>query len=212
MAERKAKAVSEVLSHASDLSSVLQKYKEGDIIRAAQAGDVKKLEQCINFGANIEEQGLFGETALMSAACYRQKAAVEFLVARNANVNHTNRVGGFALSDAAESGDKDICKMLLEAGADKDKEFRGKTAAQWATAGGHKDLVAFIESWGQVRFCQIPNFLFSTLPVSLLAYLFSRGSLIRWSRAEVQARRHHRGSGGGRHQEARAVPETWCQR
>lgn len=128
-----------------------QKYKEGDIIAAATKGDVTQLEQCLGFGANIEEQDRYGRTALLAAVYYGHKAAAEFLIGRKANLNHTNKVGAFPLYLAAFYGHKDISEVLLKAGADKSRQCDGKTAAQWAAEQGHKTLAEFIESWGKVR-------------------------------------------------------------
>lgn len=39
-----------------------QKYKQGDIIKAAWHADVKQLEQCINLGARVDELDDQGNT------------------------------------------------------------------------------------------------------------------------------------------------------
>lgn len=116
--------------------------------KAAQSGDVQELDYCIiDLGANVDEQNDDGDTALMLAANNGHKAAVEFLIARRANVNLVNCDGHFALYYAAFIGHKDVCEALLKAGADKTLKYNEKTAAQWASEEGHKQLAAFIESW-----------------------------------------------------------------
>lgn len=57
------------------------------------------------------------------------KAAVEFIIARKANVNHMNNLQEFALYYAAEGGHTAVCEVLLKAGADKDMKMNGQTAA-----------------------------------------------------------------------------------
>lgn len=133
----------------------LQNYQQGDIIRAAVLGDVKDLEQCINLGANVDEQDILnGDTALMLAATKGHKAAVEFLISRKANVNKINKYGQFSLYFAAYYGHKGVCDVLLKAGADTTIDCARTTAAEWAAEKGHKELAAFIDSWKQqVRCC-----------------------------------------------------------
>lgn len=124
----------------------------GDILAAARKGDVKQLEQCLNLGANIDEEDKKGYTPLFTAASRGHKAAVDFLIARKANVNHTTSDhDNFPLLRAAFMGHREVCESLLKAGADKNMKQNGKTAAQWAAGIRRgKDVAGFIESWGQV--------------------------------------------------------------
>lgn len=87
----------------------------------------------------------------MFAAARDHKVAVEFLIARKANVNQLDKHGAGALHCAAFYGHKDVCEVLLKAGADKSIVFKGNNSAQCAAARGHKELAAFIDSWVQVR-------------------------------------------------------------
>lgn len=80
----------------------------------------------------------------MLAAWKGHQAAVELLIARRADINHTSNNGEFALWYAAFNGFRDICEVLLKARADPSLQYDGKTAAQWAAS---KELTAFIESW-----------------------------------------------------------------
>lgn len=137
----------------------MSEYNSGDIIKAAQNGDVKLMKQCMNLGADVnEEDRNNGFTPLIYVAdpeCTPAKAvakaAIEFLISHKANVNHKSTYGLCALYYAACRGDKSICEVLLKAGAVKYYCYNGKTPAQWAVIQGHKDLAAFIESWGTVK-------------------------------------------------------------
>lgn len=120
----------------------MQEYKPGGILKASEESDVKQLEQCINLGANVDEQDSMGRTPLSVACSLGYQPAVELLIARKANVNLKT-----TLLIAVISGRREICEILLRAGADKTVKADGKTAAQWAA---DKDLAALIESWGQV--------------------------------------------------------------
>lgn len=128
----------------------LQPNKQRDIFEAARDGDVKQLEQCLSNGANATEQDFWRYTPLMFASMGGHVAAVEFLTAHKANVNSTTDAGQFALYYGAIYNHQLACAAVLNAGADKNLTYHGKTAAQWAADQGHKELAAFIESWGQV--------------------------------------------------------------
>lgn len=117
----------------------------GQMFSAAERDDVKQLEQCINSGAKVDEQDSDGQTTLIRAAARRRKAAVDFLIAHKANVNHADRFGRFALYCAAVNDYEDICVPLLDAGADVNMECAGKTATQWAEEKGYKGLAAFLD-------------------------------------------------------------------
>lgn len=119
----------------------------GSIIEAAKHGDVKQIEQCLSAGAFVDEQSSEGYTALMQAAGNGHKAAVEFLIARKANVNLKNKLGSFPLYYSAWCGYEDICDVLLRNGADRTLTYDGNTAAQWAKYAGHTELAEFISSW-----------------------------------------------------------------
>lgn len=85
----------------------------------------------------------------MWAALHGHKAAVDFIVARRADVNHKSRSAS-PLYCAAIRGHKDICEALLIAGADKTVTCDQQTAASWAARLGFKELAAFISSWERV--------------------------------------------------------------
>lgn len=143
-----------VFAEMSRVDITIQQQSEStkrQFIDAAQYGDVRELVECFMRGANIEEQDSNGTTALLSAAQNRRQQAVCWLIDRNANVNHTNKLGQFALYFAAHTDSaRDICDALLWAGADKNMTYEGKTAAQFAAEKGHFELAEFIQSWKMV--------------------------------------------------------------
>lgn len=129
-------------------------YKRGDLAAAAKEGDVKKMEWCLARGAHIEEldnEPEYNRTALIWAARKGHKAAVEFLLSRNASLLAVDRRKDSALIVAAFGGYKDVCQVLLQAGADKSyKGNCGRSAAEWAANQGHAALVEFINSFSPV--------------------------------------------------------------
>lgn len=118
------------------------------IISAAATNDVKELATLIDNGADVETVRLemWTEwTPLIKAAESGHVEAVDYLITRKANVNHTRTEDGYsALIAAASKGYKNVCESLLKAGASK------TTAAAEAAKAGHKALATFIEQWAQV--------------------------------------------------------------
>jgi ankyrin repeat protein len=67
------------------------------------------------------------------------------LLAKGADPNIKNKVGGTALMIAAATGQAEIVEALLEKGADTTaKDNKGLTALQWATKGNHKETAEMI--------------------------------------------------------------------
>lgn len=121
-----------------------------------------KLQQCIDLGANVDEENKDKGTPLMRAVkSWKNKAAVEFLLARKANV-HLRQQGGLGMTILmmAVAGGKDICELLLRGGANKHARltqpysippWEVATAEDWANAFQHDGKLAhFISSWGEV--------------------------------------------------------------
>src|SRR5690349_20798297 len=100
-----------------------------DIYGAAQRADLDALNRFATPEA-IDKPNAEGRTALMLAAEFRKQAAVEHLIKVKANLDLLSKNGKTALLIAAEFGLADICRVLIEAGADKTKTFQGKTALE----------------------------------------------------------------------------------
>ncbi|GAA4344076.1 ankyrin repeat domain-containing protein [Flaviaesturariibacter amylovorans] len=88
------------------------------VVRAARAGDVKKLERLLARGADINEQDIDGNTPLMAALLAWQYAAAHLLLARGADVALRDREGHTALMWAAYRNRPELVQQLLQAGAD----------------------------------------------------------------------------------------------
>ena len=73
--------------------------------------------------------------------CLRSKLLLE----RKANPNISLFSGDFALRFAALNGRVDICGRLLSAGANNTAVYKGRTAADCASA----DVKIFIASWSR---------------------------------------------------------------
>lgn len=73
-----------------------------DLVDAARAGDVVKLQTALDRGATINYQNPFGETALMNAADAGQMETLKLLIAKGAAASRPSAL----LSRLSERGSK----------------------------------------------------------------------------------------------------------
>ena len=120
-----------------------------DIWTAAAWGSVYHLEQFLADGVDVNEQDpTFQQAPLAIASAFDRPAAVEFLLARGANVDFTNSNGDTALHAATFFGYPKVTRILLNAGADLSlKNVYGSTAVD--NLDTHWDLVSLIA--GMIR-------------------------------------------------------------
>jgi ankyrin repeat protein len=138
------------------------------------AGDLKKVKLLTSRGADVQARTKEGRTAIHVAA--RQAGTAEIvrlLLDKGADANDKDQAGATPLLLAAESGDLNTVKLLVERGADVQHraspgfgaprfgtlapsfvsakpsgEFGGETALTMAVAAGHKDVVQYLLSKG----------------------------------------------------------------
>ena len=103
------------------------RYFKGDLEK------LKSLSRSVSVDAVNPENG---QTATIAAAEMGRLKAVEFLIAKGADLNVRTKYGGLsALHVAVQQRHKDIVQMLLEAGIDRDlKSLSGQTALQMASS------------------------------------------------------------------------------
>jgi len=125
----------------SRLSEAKLRLLDADLRLAACDGDIRKVENLLDRGANVNATGVLGSSALTSAeACKRDDTPsrvqlIELLIAKGAAVDHQNDDGATALMYAAGNGDTEAVNALLRNGATvnaADKE--GETALMKAAA------------------------------------------------------------------------------
>lgn len=116
---------------------------EADLRLAACDGDIKKVRNLLERGANVNARGVQGSSALTSAeACTRHDKLtesrvelIELLIAKGAAVNHQDDDGATALMYAARNGDAQAVNALLRNGASVNlADNDGETALMKAAA------------------------------------------------------------------------------
>jgi ankyrin repeat protein len=116
---------------------------EAELRLAACDGDIKRVTNALERGANVNVTGIQGSSALISVeACTRHDdliqsrvQLVELLIAKGAAVNHQNDDGRTALMYAARNGDTQAVNALLRNGASVNiADNDGETALMKAAA------------------------------------------------------------------------------
>jgi ankyrin repeat protein len=120
---------------------------------AAFGGQPRVVEILLAHGADINRPAAnrFANAPLQVALLTRQTEVVRVLIAHGADVRFKQSENVTALHEAAQSGDVESAKLLLEAGADPnvrtgvlDDGSSGLTALDIAKREGHADVVALL--------------------------------------------------------------------
>jgi len=97
-----------------------------ELLNACKDGDLEKVKQLLEEGADVNVKDEKGRTALMFASWYGHKKVVKQLLEKGADVNAREyKDGETALMWAAAKGDKKVVKLLLESGADVNAKNKG---------------------------------------------------------------------------------------
>lgn len=131
-----ASVVKSLLSRGLDPNLVEEERGDTGMILALRENSLKVFELLLNArDVDIEARAKNGDTALMIACFKGNRAAVDALLAKGAEVN---RPGWTPLHYAAAIGNNDIVKVLLDKSAYIDAESPNKTTPMMMAArGGH---------------------------------------------------------------------------
>ena len=137
--------VKSLLAAGADVNAHSKSGNTALIIAAATSGSRPVIEELIRRGADVDARnsGTFGDTALVYAAAYGDKAAVNALLAHHATVEP----GGSVLTPvtaAAYYGNVETLKMLLAGGGQIDSQDCCATALFWPAAFGDKGTMKFL--------------------------------------------------------------------
>jgi hypothetical protein len=118
-----------------------------ELPRCANSGNLERVRELVEGGANIEETNEFGESALMLASLRSHFGIVVYLVEHGANVAHTDSDGTTALHWACVNGNLPTVKGLLEHGATStDRDSEGMTSLLHAAEYGSLEVVQHLLS------------------------------------------------------------------
>lgn len=114
------------------------KLEAARIVRAIECGDTDELALLWAERAYLDAvRDWYGDPPLILAA-RRSMAAVRVLLAGGVEVDERGAEWMTALMHAAAAGDRDLCGLLLEHGADPDaRDLFGREAAWWAERAGN---------------------------------------------------------------------------
>ncbi|XP_029663141.1 ankyrin repeat and KH domain-containing protein 1-like [Formica exsecta] len=111
------------------------------IIRAAQKGHLKLLQQLLVYKANIHAEIQTGDTALTLACENGHTKIVDLLLQHGANPEHESKEGRTPLMIATRAGHLDIIRRLLSKGA---VVRNGQSLLCLAFTGGHYHIIKYL--------------------------------------------------------------------
>jgi hypothetical protein len=111
---------------------------------SGERGDLGAVKKLVDKGADVNERGPYGGTALSSAAYYGHAEIVVYLLDRGASVKGAN--GAEALINAARQNHLVIVKLLIEKGVpiNARRNSDAETALSAAAFSGNREVVQFL--------------------------------------------------------------------
>jgi uncharacterized protein len=135
----------------AELSKVEEQHHgHTELMRAALAGDLRRIEDLLGCGVDVNQRNNEGRTALMFAAVNSEIDCAKALLERGADVNARANHGGTALLYAASIGNTELVQALLARGADVSARFdeTHQTALMLAKEKEHADIVQLLKNAG----------------------------------------------------------------
>jgi len=119
------------------------------LVNAAYAGDLRRIEQLLQEGADPNELAVDGWNALPIAAREGHAEAVSVLLRAGAKINAPEGGGNTALFWAAFYDRRDVITLLIADGADVNKKARGgETPLHVALRLGHQHAAELLRNAG----------------------------------------------------------------
>lgn len=127
---------------------MLERAVQADWEQAVLAGDIARVSELLDHGADIDARDQHGQTAIMLAAHRGHQAMTDLLASRGAALDVTAKYGLSALMLAIVAGHEAVARRLAESGATLTivgtgtPGFAGKTAYDLAVERGLMDLAS----------------------------------------------------------------------
>jgi ankyrin repeat protein len=106
------------------------RWERTPFLLSLQTGDLDKAKLQLAAGADINEVGNCGQTALMHAIENEHVEVLSWLIAQGADVEAQDEFGGTALMKASAEGATECVRRLLEAGANPGQTDRTETSIE----------------------------------------------------------------------------------
>jgi len=127
-----------------------------EVLRAAEIGDTRAVEQFLNRGLDPNTADPKGYTLLMIAARNGHRDLVWSLIRRHANAKTRTAHGDTALMLASLRGDREIARMLIEFG-DAEVNQPGWAPIHYAAFENRAELVRYLIQKGANKNALAPN-------------------------------------------------------
>ena len=127
-----------------------EKMREIDkeFLNACEEGDLERVKQLLERGADVNVRDKDGETALMIVSWYGKKEIAELLIKNGIDINAKDNLGRTALMYASWYGHNEVVKLLLENGADVNAQDEDDiTALMYAFKNGDKEIIELLKSY-----------------------------------------------------------------
>jgi hypothetical protein len=127
-----------------------QKEINRELLRAAEKGDTRKVNELIERGADVEAKNNLSQTPLMWASFYGHIHIAEILIRNNAKV-YTRDIDGRTplMCASVNCHNTRIAELLIKKGADVNaRDARGRTALKIALSRGKTHTVEFLRKHG----------------------------------------------------------------
>jgi len=119
------------------------------LLAAVSAGQLQRLQDLIDQGADVNAKNAAGRPALLLAAFNGNLRTLRLLLAAGADVNAQDGQGNSALMEAAAFGHGDIVSLLILSGADVNlKNNAGVSALKRATLAGQTQIAKQLQDAG----------------------------------------------------------------
>lgn len=124
----------------------------GMLITAIQMGDMDKVIEQLERGANAKIVNAMGETPLHFAVYHDRIAILQYLVRLGVDVNAQTNDGETPIFYAAETGKTEMAIFLLENGADPSiKSIKGHTPLEWAKLNDKENVAESIQAFMKAK-------------------------------------------------------------
>ena len=120
---------------------------DAEFLKAVKSGDIVKVQDILNRGADINAKDEFGRSALIVASQEGKLEVVQLLIDKRVDVNTKgvkDNEGMTPLMGASATNHLGVAKFLIEKGADVNANASGHTALMMASLGGHTDIVKLL--------------------------------------------------------------------